>query len=124
MSTVLTMTAALAAPATQVAFVDYYRPVEAGEDPVFKSLAPIAVLMILAVYGITLYMKAKKKARERATFAMKQARESREQTRFEWEQKDRENGLSQKSYKSNDSYKNKNSYKGKPYKNKKKNYKK
>lgn len=111
MSTITTF-AALAAPATQVAFVDYYRPVESGEDPVFKALAPIAVLMILAVYGITLYMKAKKKARERATFAMKQARESREQTRFEWEQKDRENGLSQKSYKS------------KPYKGKKKNYKK
>ena len=123
MSTITTF-AALAAPATQVAFVDYYRPVESGEDPVFKALAPIAVLMILAVYGITLYMKAKKKARERATFAMKQARESREQTRFEWEQKDRENGLSQNSYKSNYSYKNKNSYKGKPYKGKKKNYKK
>lgn len=123
MSTVSTFVA-LAAPATQVAFVDYYRPVEAGEDPVFKSLAPIVVLMILVAYGFTLYAKAKKRGREKATLAMKQAKESREQTRFEWEKKDRENGLSQKSYKSNDSYKNKNSYKDKPYKNKKKNYKK
>ena len=111
MSTITTF-AALAAPATQMAFVDYYRPVEAGEDPVFESLAPIVVLMILVAYGFTLYAKAKKRGREKATLAMKQAKESREQTRFEWEKKDRESGLSQ------------NSYKGKPYKNKKKNYKK
>ena len=112
MSTTVSTIAALAAPATQVAFVDYYRPVGTGEDPVFKSLAPVIVLMILVAYGFTLYAKAKKRGREKAVLAMKQAKESREQTRFEWEQKDRENGLSQKSYKS------------KPYKNKKKNYKK
>lgn len=62
--------------------------------------------------GLPYMRKPKKRGREKATLAMKQAKESREQTRFEWEKKDRENGLSQKSYKD------------KPYKNKKKNYKK
>lgn len=111
MSTVLTMTAALAAPASfeaanEVGYVDYYSPVT-GPNPVALVIFTIFAIVIVASW----FVPKKERDQDRA---MKLEKEEREKTRFEWDKKDRESGSSQ-----NYSYKNKNSYK-----NKKKNYKK